>query len=126
MTHNKLLFQLFLLTSLALAAADTQFLKPRLEKSLVNTFPFNANEEDHGDHHDHHDHHEHHEHHDDGKTSSVGVHALLARQYPSGEVPPEEPGKKCVQKENLTISYPKLFLKPSHSESSDFTVTLSI
>merc|ERR1712183_1218496 len=33
--------------------------EPRDERSLVNTFPFNARN-DHGDHHDHHDHHEHH------------------------------------------------------------------
>merc|ERR1711962_870348 len=32
--------------------------EPRDERSLVNTFPFNARN-DHGDHHDHHDHHEH-------------------------------------------------------------------
>merc|ERR1712212_1342419 len=33
--------------------------EPRDERSLVNTFPFNARN-DHGDHHDHHDHQEHH------------------------------------------------------------------
>ena len=96
------MFQLVLATLLALAAADSQALKPRLEKSLVNSFPFNANEADHhDDHHDanHGDHHEHHEGHDDNISSRL-VHPLLGRQY--GEVPEEPPtDKKCVQKENI-------------------------
>ena len=88
------MFQLVLATLLALAAADSQALKPRLEKSLVNSFPFNANEADHHD-----DHHEHHEGHDDNISSRL-VHPLLGRQY--GEVPEEPPtDKKCVQKENI-------------------------
>ena len=98
--EKQLLFQLFLLTLLALAAADSKILEPRIEKSLVNTFPFDVNEGEHGDdHHDHHDgHHDHHGHDENQKTSSSLVHPLLGRQY--GPDPPEDPPKKCVQKEN--------------------------
>ena len=93
------MFQFLLLfTLLGLAAADSQALAPRLEKSLVNTFPFNANE---GDHHaDHHEasHGDHHGHHDEEDTSSSRlVHPLLGRQYGEITEPPAE--RKCVQKE---------------------------
>merc|ERR1712141_19359 len=92
------MINLFLLTLLALAAADSKILEPRIEKSLVNTFPFDVNEGEHGDdHHDHHDgHHDHHGHDENQKTSSSLVHPLLGRQY--GPDPPEDPPKKCVQK----------------------------
>jgi len=86
------MINLFLLTFLALAAADSKILEPRLEKSLVNTFPFDVNEGEHDHHHEHH-----HDHEDAEKTSSSLVHPLLGRQYG----PPddnEEPSKKCVQK----------------------------
>ena len=98
-SDTELLFQLVLLTLVGLAAADSQALAPRLDRSLVNSFPFNANEADHhDDHHEgHHD--EHHEHHDDNISSRL-VHPLLGRQY--GEIPDEpQTGKKCVQKENI-------------------------
>ena len=102
MTDIHLLFQLVLLTFLGLAAADSQALAPRLDRSLVNSFPFNANEADHhGDHHEDHDGHhgDHHEHHEDNLSSRL-VHPLLGRQY--GEIPEDPPtGKKCVQKENI-------------------------
>merc|ERR1711913_62310 len=63
------MINLFLLTLLALAAADSKILEPRIEKSLVNTFPFDVNEGEHD--HDHHDgHHDHHGHDENQKTSS--------------------------------------------------------
>merc|ERR1719317_582694 len=56
----------------------------RQEKSLVNTFPFNAQENDNHDHHDHHDHHEHHEDHgahgDQGRRVHSSINPLQARQ----------------------------------------------
>ena len=95
------MFQLVLFTLVGLATADSQALAPRRDKSLVNTFPFNANEGDHhDDHHEAHhgDHHEHQE--GEDNISSRLVHPLLGRQY--GEVPPEPPTeRKCVQKENI-------------------------
>ena len=69
---------------------------PRVEKSLLNTFPFNANEE-----HDHaHDHHDHAHEDEDNKVSSTNLDPVLARQYgtPPEETPPNE--KKCIQKVN--------------------------
>ena len=99
-SDTKLLLQLVLLTLVGLVAADSQALAPRLDRSLANSFPFNANEADHHDDHhgDHHD--EHHEHHEDNISSRL-VHPLLGRQY--GEIPDDDPptGKKCVQKENI-------------------------
>ena len=69
---------------------------PRVEKSLLNTFPFNANEEHDHDHAHDHDH----EHaHEDNKISSTNLDPVLARQYgPGEEEPPTE--KKCIQKVN--------------------------
>ena len=76
---------------------------PRVEKSLLNTFPFNANEE-----HDHAHDHEHHHEHEDNKISSTNLDPVIARQYgPSEEVPPTE--KKCVQKVNY-FCYRKMAL----------------
>ena len=66
---------------------------PRVEKSLLNTFPFNSNEE-HDHHHEHHDHAEH-EHDEGNKISSTSLEPILGRQYGGGGPPGEE---KCVQK----------------------------
>jgi len=88
--------------------------EPRVEKSLLNTFPFNQGKdtEDHNEHHE--EHHEgHHEEHHEGpheadhehKVGGVDLSPLLSRQY--GEVAEEEPpslndiadsGKKCIDK----------------------------
>ena len=75
---------------------------PRVEKSLLNTFPFNANEEHDHDHaHDHHDHaHED----EDNKISSSNLNPVIGRQYgipPDDEIPPTE--KKCIQKVNFDL-----------------------
>merc|ERR1711953_1163503 len=95
--NSEEMINLVLLTLVGLVAADSQALAPRLDRSLANSFPFNANEADHHDDHhgDHHD--EHHEHHEDNISSRL-VHPLLGRQY--GEIPDDDPptGKKCVQK----------------------------
>jgi len=97
----------------------------RLEKSLLNTFPFNAGEQS-GDGTEHHEHHEHHDHHEElGIEGNPGDHAdngddsnkvafsedeppnlrqlvqlsQLTRQYGVGEEEAPPPGeKKCVQK----------------------------
>jgi len=85
----------------------------RKEKSLVNTFPFNAQENDHHDHHEHHEHHDHHEHHEDhgahgdqGRRVHSSINPLQARQgygEASEQDSPDfseiaESGKKCIQK----------------------------
>jgi len=86
---------LLLFTATAVISADSKLLNiisdetlPRVEKSLVNTFPFNQNQKHahHGDHHgDHHDHHE-------------GPVNHLFRQYGAEEEEPSSDGKKCVKK----------------------------
>ena len=86
---------LLLSTATAVISADSKLLNiisdetlPRVEKSLVNTFPFNQNQKHahHGDHHgDHHDHHE-------------GPVNHLFRQYGAEEEEPSSDGKKCVKK----------------------------
>jgi len=89
----------FILISSALVAAISGAPKtdesqgPRVEKSLLNTFPFNSNEE-HDHHHEHHDHAEH-EHDEGNKISSTSLEPILGRQYGGGGPPGEE---KCVQK----------------------------
>merc|ERR1712013_753583 len=85
----------------------------RQEKSLVNTFPFNAQENDHHDHHEHHEDHDHHEHHEDhgahgdqGRRVHSIINPLQARQgygEASEQDSPDfseiaESGKKCIQK----------------------------
>merc|ERR1739842_201972 len=78
-THNmnaKLLLVVAIGGQCVLGARQLRGLSPRDGKSLVNTFPFNAND---GGHHDHHDHHDHGDH---------GDHA--ARNPPDG--------KRCIDK----------------------------
>ena len=73
---------------------------PRVEKSLLNTFPFNANEEHDHDHaHDHHDHAYEDE---DNKISSTNLDPVIGRQY---GIPPEDTPteKKCIQKVNFDL-----------------------
>jgi len=71
----------------------------RLEKSLLNSFPFNAGEkaEHHGDHHG-----EHHGEHEEDETPNLRQLVALSRSAPQArygvEEPPAEDGKKCVQK----------------------------
>ena len=82
---------------MAVISGASQSVAPRVEKSLLNTFPFNANEEHDHDHAHDHDH----EHdHEDNKISSTNLNPVLARQYGPGEeeIPPTE--KKCIQKVN--------------------------
>lgn len=81
---------MILLTSAVLAAVFGDAALPRVEKSLLGQFPFNANE--HGDHGEHDG-----EHSDHSKIASSNINPLFARQGygPSDE---ETPGKKCVQK----------------------------
>ena len=93
----------------ALATGQRRFPKglkdSRLEKSLLNTFPFNANEGDHahGDHGDHAaGHAEHHAGHDDApRTILNSLVSGKGRQYGVTE---DEPEKKCVQKVRLAPS----------------------
>jgi len=90
------MLKLILLTSAVLAAVFGDAALPRVEKSLLGQFPFNANE--HGDHGEHGEHGEHDgEHSDHSKIASSNINPLFARQGygPSDE---ETPGKKCVQK----------------------------
>ena len=70
---------------------------PRVEKSLLGQFPFNANEHGDHDHGDHGDHAAHGDHENHNKIASSNIIPLFARQ---GYGPPtdETPGKKCVQK----------------------------
>merc|ERR1711971_765130 len=66
----------------------------RLEKSLLNSFPFNAGEksEHHGDHHGH----------EEDETPNLRQLVALSRSAPQArygvEEEEEEDGKKCVQK----------------------------
>jgi len=85
----------------------------RKEKSLVNTFPFNA-QEDHHEHHEAHGEHGHHGEHGDhgahgdhGKQSHSLINPLQARQGYGGEESAQDSpdfseiagsGKKCIQK----------------------------
>jgi len=85
----------------ALATGQRRFPKglkdSRLEKSLLNTFPFNANEGDHA-HGDHGDagHAEHHAGHDDAPRTILN--SLVSGQGRQYGVTEDEPEKKCVQK----------------------------
>merc|ERR1711972_488659 len=66
----------------------------RLEKSLLNSFPFNAG--DHGEHHG-----EHHAAHEEDETPNLRQLVALSRSVPQaryGVVEPPSEEKKCVQK----------------------------
>ena len=74
---------------------------PRVEKSLLGQFPFNANEHgDHGDHGEHGDHAAHGDHESHDKIASSNINPLFARQG-YGPSTDETPGKKCVQKVDI-------------------------
>jgi len=70
--------------------------KPRVEKSLLNTFPFNQHENEFNSNHNHQDHHEHHNDFEKNSIEGVDFTQLLSRQY--GEIPEESPNKKCIPK----------------------------
>ena len=99
------LFQVILLCTLVIVGWAEELngdvdQEERVEKSLLNSFPFSAGEQ-HGEGHHEEGHHGQHppgvEHQADD-TPNLRQLVNLARQYPTGE--PEEPigGKKCVQK----------------------------
>ena len=75
----------------------------RLEKSLLNSFPFNAGEktEHNGEHHGEH-HGDHHAAHEEDETPNLRQLVALSRSVPQArygvEEPPSDGGKKCVQK----------------------------
>ena len=98
-------FQVIFLGYLVIAASSDDLVEEeskqeeRLEKSLLNSFPFNAGEksEHHGDHHG-----EHHGEHEEDETPNLRQLVALSRSAPQArygvEEPPAEDGKKCVQK----------------------------
>lgn len=98
-------FQVIFLGYLVIAASSDDLVEEeakqeeRLEKSLLNSFPFNAGErsEHHGDHHE-----EHHGEHEEDETPNLRQLVALSRSAPQArygvEEPPAQDGKKCVQK----------------------------
>ena len=103
MKGSKKLFQVIFLGYLVIAASSDDLVEEdekeakqeeRLEKSLLNSFPFNAGEKSdhHGDHHGH----------EEDETPNLRQLVALSRSAPQARygVEPEEDndGKKCVQK----------------------------
>ena len=90
-----------------LGARQLRGLSPRDGKSLVNTFPFNANDGGHHDHHDHHDHGDHGDH-----AARNPVQSLAARDNRQAQATVKEStsfddvagaspgpdGKRCIDK----------------------------
>ena len=98
---SHLSFQLIVFTSAALAVTAAAKLgpdAPRVEKSLVNSFPFSELKTGEHAHDEHHAHHAAHGEQDSPRAiQATNIQSILARQgYGPGDS--EEPGKKCVQK----------------------------
>merc|ERR1719270_2289876 len=90
----------------ALGARQLRNSANRDGKSLVNTFPFNANDGSAEHHHAHGDHHEHHDH-GDNRVASQSLASRAQRQGSEGGAPsfgdvagasPGSDGKRCIDK----------------------------
>ena len=87
------MFQVIFLGFLVIAASSDDLVEEeRVEKSLLNSFPFNAGEK--SEHH--------HGEHEEDETPNLRQLVALSRSAPQArygvEAPPQEDGKKCVQK----------------------------
>ena len=111
---SHLSFQLIVFTSAAVAVTAAAKLgpdAPRVEKSLVNSFPFSELKTGEHAHDEHHAHHAAHGEQDTPRAiQATNIQSILARQgYGPGDS--EEPGKKCVQKVQAGAMHEYLSLK---------------
>jgi len=104
--NPKVLFFVVIGSHCALGARQLRNSANRDGKSLVNTFPFNANDGSADHHHAHGDHHEHHDH-ADNRVASQSLASRAQRQGSEGGAPsfgdvagasPGSDGKRCIDK----------------------------